>query len=101
MENPRGLVVREPGPEVGEQSGAEPLGLADVHDPSRRVGKDCEALVTLMKRITRADPVMWRLSIVGFGRDHYAWPGVHRQDYRIPIMRRNRGSDRSASTKGL
>ena len=38
MQDPGGFVVREPGPEVGEQPGAEPFGLADVHDPAGRVG---------------------------------------------------------------
>jgi hypothetical protein len=38
-------------------------------DKSRRA--DCEALVKLMKQATKAEPVMWGPSIVGFGDLRY------------------------------
>lgn len=45
--------------------------LAKEKDPQRRA--DCEALVTLMSRITKAPAVMWGTSIVGFGQYHYVY----------------------------
>lgn len=43
--------------------------IARVNDPERR--KECEALLKLMKRATKATPKMWGTSIVGFGEYHY------------------------------
>lgn len=56
--------------------------IANVHDPERRA--DCEAVCALMEKATKAKPVMWGSSIVGFGsmKLHYAsgkkldWPLV-------------------------
>jgi len=36
-----------------------------------RTRRDCFELVALMKKITKAKPVMWGPSIVGFGSFHY------------------------------
>jgi hypothetical protein len=41
--------------------------------PDEGTRRDCFELVTLMKKITKADPVMWGSSIVGFGRFHYTY----------------------------
>lgn len=40
--------------------------LAKVKDPALRA--DCDAVVALMSGVTKAPPVMWGTSIVGFGR---------------------------------
>lgn len=45
--------------------------LAAIEDPGRR--QDCAALVKLMSKVTKAPPVMWGSSIVGFGRYHYKY----------------------------
>lgn len=33
--------------------------------------RDCEALLKMMKQVTRQEPKMWGTSIVGFGSYHY------------------------------
>jgi hypothetical protein len=43
--------------------------LDAIEQDQRR--RDCDALLRMMKRITRANPVMWGPSIVGFGTYHY------------------------------
>ncbi|MDX2220442.1 MAG: DUF1801 domain-containing protein [Burkholderiales bacterium] len=56
--------------------------IAMVSDPRRRA--DCEVVCALMEKVTKASPVMWGPSIVGFGSMplHYAsgktldWPLV-------------------------
>lgn len=45
--------------------------LATIPDPVRRA--DCEALVTMMSRVTGAKPVMWGPTMVGFGSYHYRY----------------------------
>jgi hypothetical protein len=35
--------------------------------------QDCRTLVKIMKRVTKAEPVMWGRSIVGFGSYHYKY----------------------------
>jgi hypothetical protein len=45
--------------------------VAGLRDP--RVRKDCTTLMRLMKRATRARPVMWGSSIVGFGDREYGY----------------------------
>lgn len=45
--------------------------LAGVTDDERRA--DCQALVKLMQRATRAKPRMWGPSIVGFGSYRYKY----------------------------
>jgi hypothetical protein len=46
--------------------------LAAVADPTRKA--DCQAVLKLMKGITKAEPVMWGPSIVGFGAMTYTYP---------------------------
>lgn len=35
--------------------------------------KDCEALLDLLRRITKSEPKMWGPSIIGFGSYHYRY----------------------------
>lgn len=42
-----------------------PAFLAKVKDPALRA--DCDAVVALMSSVTKAPPVLWGTSIVGFG----------------------------------
>lgn len=53
--------------------------LAAVTDPARRA--DCEAVVALMSEVTKAPPVMWGTSIVGFGAYTYAYAQGQRRDW--------------------
>ena len=46
--------------------------MAAVVDPKRKA--DCQALIKLMKGITRTEPVLWGASIVGFGTHTYRFP---------------------------
>lgn len=43
---------------------------AIADEPTRN---DCFTLVTLMKKITKAEPRMWGTSVVGFGTYHYVY----------------------------
>lgn len=52
--------------------------LAAIEDETRR--QDCEALVTLMQRITGCPPVLWGTSIVGFDQYHYKYASGHEGD---------------------
>lgn len=45
--------------------------LKGVADETRR--RDCETLLGLMKKVTRAEPKMWGPSIVGFGSYRYKY----------------------------
>jgi hypothetical protein len=45
--------------------------LANIADSERR--SDCEALVTLMSKVTKQPAVMWGTGIVGFGSYHYKY----------------------------
>jgi len=53
--------------------------LTRIDDDGRR--RDCEALLRMMKRITRAGPVMWGPSIVGFGTYHYKYASSREGDW--------------------
>ena len=53
--------------------------LAGIADDATR--KDCEALVKLMKSVTRAEPVMWGSGIVGFGSYHYVYESGREGDW--------------------
>ena len=41
--------------------------------PDQRKHRDAFALLDLMRKVTRLDPVMWGESIVGFGTYHYKY----------------------------
>lgn len=45
--------------------------LASIVDDARR--EDCQALLTMMTKVTKCKPVMWGTSIVGFGSYHYRY----------------------------
>ena len=48
--------------------------LNDIDDPSRR--RDCKTLVDMMRKATKAKPVMWGPAIIGFGdRDYFGASG--------------------------
>lgn len=55
--------------------------LAGVKDPERK--KDCRALVTLMRRVTKAPPKLWGRGIVGFGRYHFVYPSGREGDWML------------------
>ena|SRR5688572_20823451 len=42
--------------------------------------KDAQALVALMRRVTKQEPKMWGPSIVGFGSYHYKYASGHEGD---------------------
>jgi hypothetical protein len=51
-------------------SGGVAAFLATI-DPARRA--DCETLIRIMTKATKAEPAMWGRSIVGFGTYHYKY----------------------------
>jgi Domain of unknown function (DU1801) len=53
--------------------------LDGIETDQRR--QDCETLLRMMKKITRADPVMWGPSIVGFGTYHYRYQSGREGDW--------------------
>lgn len=53
--------------------------LAGIDDEQRR--KDSEAVLALMKKITKAPPKMWGTSIVGFGSYHYRYASGQEGDW--------------------
>lgn len=53
--------------------------LAAVKDPAMRA--DCEAVAALMSEVTKAPPVMWGTSIVGFGAYAYAYAQGQKRDW--------------------
>lgn len=52
--------------------------LQAVPDATRRA--DSFAVLELMKRVTKQEPVMWGPSIVGFGQYHYQYASGHEGD---------------------
>ncbi|NOT09253.1 MAG: DUF1801 domain-containing protein [Gemmatimonadales bacterium] len=55
-----------------KQTGGSVAGfLAKVTDPERR--KDCQTVLALMKKATKAEPKMWGPAIVGFGAYTYKY----------------------------
>jgi Domain of unknown function (DU1801) len=55
--------------------------LAAIEDDARRA--DCEALVKLMRKVTKQPPVMWGTGIVGFGSYHYVYESGRSGDWCI------------------
>ena len=53
--------------------------IAGIENEQRR--QDTEAVLKMMKGITRADPVMWGDSIVGFGSYHYVYASGREGDW--------------------
>ena len=58
-------------PKTRPTTASVPAFLAKVKDAGVR--EDCEALVALMSAVTKAPPVMWGTSIVGFGSYPYRY----------------------------
>lgn len=52
--------------------------LDAVTDPQRKA--DCQAVIRLMKGITKAEPVLWGASIIGFGNFTYTYPSGRTAD---------------------
>ena len=44
---------------------------------SESVREDCNTLIKVMKKITKAEPKMWGPSIIGFGQYHYKYESGH------------------------
>ena len=53
--------------------------LDGVTDPRRKA--DCQAVLKLMKGITKAEPTLWGTSIVGFGKYAYKTPGGRKGEW--------------------
>lgn len=53
--------------------------LDAVTDPQRKA--DCQAIIKLMKGITKAEPVLWGASIIGFGTFTYTYPSGRTADW--------------------
>ena len=53
--------------------------LDQVSDESRR--KDCQTLLRMMKKATKAEPEMWGPSIVGFGDYRYKYASGRENDW--------------------
>lgn len=58
-------------PKTRPTTASVPAFLAKVKDAGVR--EDCETIVALMSAITKAPPVMWGTSIVGFGVYRYKY----------------------------
>jgi hypothetical protein len=56
-----------------------PAFLAKVKDLAMRA--DCEAVVALLSGITKAPPVLWGTSIVGFGSYHHKYASGRSGDW--------------------
>jgi hypothetical protein len=46
--------------------------LDGIADPKRKA--DCQALLRLMKSVTKSEAVLWAASVVGFGTGTYTYP---------------------------
>ncbi|MBX3691068.1 DUF1801 domain-containing protein [Dokdonella sp.] len=63
---------------VATDAGVEAY-LAAIEDPKRRA--DCDAIVKLMRAVTKKPPVMWGSSIVGFDSYHYRYDSGREGDW--------------------
>lgn len=55
--------------------------ISKVEDPQKRA--DSQAIIKLMKQVTREEPKMWGGSMVGFGRYHYKYDSGREGDWFI------------------
>ena len=53
--------------------------LKGIADPQRR--KDSEVVAAMMEAVSKAKPVMWGTSIVGFGKQHYKYESGREGDW--------------------
>lgn len=58
-------------PKTRPTTASVPAFLAKLKDPGVRA--DCEALIALMSKVTKAPAVLWGTSIVGFGSYPYRY----------------------------
>ncbi len=72
--------------------------LAAIEDPSRRA--DCEALATLMAKVTQEPARMWGTAIVGFGSYHYVYDSGREGDSCV-VGFSSRKADIAVYLKGL
>ena len=45
--------------------------------------KDCQTIIEIMKKATKAEPKMWGTSIVGFGNRHYKYESGREGDWML------------------
>jgi len=57
------------------------LFISRVEDPARRA--DAETVLSMMRRITQREPLMWGTSIIGFGSYHYTYASGRSGDWPI------------------
>jgi hypothetical protein len=53
--------------------------LRGIRDESKR--EECQQVLKIMKRATKAEPKMWGTSIVGFGNCHYVYDSGREIDW--------------------
>ena len=53
--------------------------LAEIADEQTR--EDCRTIARIMKKVTKAKPVMWGPSMVGFGQYHYTYQSGREGDW--------------------
>ena len=66
-------------PKTQPTAGSVKAFLDAIADPARKA--DCQALVKLMKGVTKAEPVLWGANIVGFGSYQYSYPSGRTADW--------------------
>jgi hypothetical protein len=65
-----------------KKTGASVSAFLDtVSDPAKRA--DCQALVELLRGVTKDEPSMWGTSIVGFGSYTYTYSGGRTGDWML------------------
>ncbi len=72
--------------------------LAAIEDPVRRA--DCEALATLIAKVTKEPAKMWGTAIVGFGSYHYVYDSGREGDSCV-VGFSSRKADIAVYLKGL
>ncbi len=53
--------------------------LQGIRDEKKR--EECQQVLKIMKRATRAEPKMWGTSIIGFGDCHYVYESGRQMDW--------------------
>lgn len=64
--------------------------IAGIRDAGQR--RDAQALVKLMRGVTRRQPKMWGSSIVGFGSYHYVYASGREGDWPIVAFSPRKGT---------
>lgn len=68
-------------PKTKETAESVPAFLKKIPDAGRRA--DCQALVDLMRAVTKEEPRMWGRSIIGFGRYTLKYAGGREAEWPI------------------